>query len=1325
MENKTVIDTHVPSNATDLHELKIDGQTVIESCNHNEAYHHQIRNNLSYPNVDIHAGHINAHGVYSKHITAGTMKAGVLDIGEYQVNGKLLADKNRNIHASSLTLSNNVSLTTDQNQNFFINGVNMSDNIAQPFNVNYKDIDDKNFCKNWNMPMDEYNVVGYIVSKNDTGKYQTIIDSAGYVYTSDLYGRIWEERIRLTNNSQLVCLSASDTCQNQMCVDKNGMVYLSSNYGKSWQSKFLGNVVNYNLSSNNVDNICCSISNSGKFQIVCYGTTQYTSDDYGNTFVDISMGTGTEFKFISVKDLGDYYYNLLPPVIGPTPPDNLPQDAMVLSVSTQARIFLSSYDHSGGWITFSNGKKFSQIGNEIPDSSGQTLSSFAISDNLEYNTLCTNMGYTFRSDTSGGLINNVTYKTNNGIYLWESPVSGNSANGNNIKSIAMNSSGSFQIFTTDNGYIYYGSSIVPNLNNAWTISKVSELPLKFINVSNNGSQLFLYMIDEAGVIFMSADRGTSWKSLTNNVVLKSIACSKSGKYINILDTSGYICTSSNYGKIWGVPSRNAQGSMINSALTNGEFHQIVISDDGQYSYAIDDFKIYRSVNYGKTWTRFSTDTFEAVDSSGGSPPIYPLRSISVSGDGNTLAVIDSNYMEANILTNSVVLYLFTNIKETNAQTPQKIIIDTDDFITSLTSVSLSYDGNYISVVSPNRNYISSDRGLTWKSYINTPSIEQIPRTVISSDGKVVSTIMADSKTINVMNTNGNIRSYQVDPYSSDGLLTGLAMSETGQYVIACDNSGNIFRSNNTNVHVDSSHILDTVLSSNTMIVGVAMSGDGKYQFAIDSDNHFYMSNSFGQYGTFYSTRELSSRNIFLNTLITCSDISENGKVITIADLFGNCIVSHDYGKTFMTSRIASGYSTLDVKLSSIGQIQYAICDDNVNDKILVKSTDFGISWNACYYTASEIRYLVISHDGKYVTIGDRSGQVHVSKDFGTSFNTKSVVGHTVSAETVVKMSGCGKYQYVMLPTAIYRSQDHGELWELLYSPIGPSVTPMMPITITPFTNFAVSKSGQHQTYITETGQILISSNFGNTIKYNTILSNDGQITTYSPSVTMSGNGKYQCVIIGNISGSTSTTCSLTLFMSVNCGVSWKEANFFPLAFSIPEAMVYGVSPRFTLSNDAQYGIFTTVNQILLTNVSEISQEIMSSNLVVNNNAIINNLSVCGFINNGSYMAKVTKIINNYASTLAYNQLSSDYVIVCSPIVGNVEVYLRDDTPLGQIIIITKTVSTYTTVVYTKLGGFIGSNDTYITLYGAGSSSITAMSLGDGNWSLISSVGMVA
>lgn len=1328
MENTTVINTHIPSNTTNLHELKIDGQTVIESCQHNEAYHYQARNNTSYPNVDIHAGHINAHGVYSKHMTTGTIKAGVSDIGEYQVNGKLLADKNRNIHASSITLSNNVTLTADQDQSFFINGVNMSNNISQPLNVNYKDIDDKNFCKNWSLPMNEYNVVGYVVSKTDAGKYQTIIDSAGYVYTSDFYGRIWEERVRISNNSPLVCLSASDTCQHQMCVDLHGMVYLSSNYGKNWQSKFLGNVTNYNLSNNNVDNICCSVSNSGKFQIVCYGTTQCTSDDYGSSFVDISIGTDTEFKFISVKDLENYYYNLTPMVLsGPSPPDNLPQDAIVISVSNQAQIYLSSYDNSGGWVTFSDGKKFKQIGDEILDSSGQILSAFAISDNLEYNTLCTNMGYTFRSDTSGGLINNITYKTNNDTYIWESPISGNSATGNNITSIAMDSSGSRQIFTTDTGYVYYSSSIEPNVSNTWTISKVSELPLKFITTSNNSGQTYLHMIDEAGVIFMSADRGISWKSLTSNMVLKSITCSKSGQYINILDASGYICTSSNYGKIWGVPSRNAQASMIGESFVNGAFHQIVISDDGQYSYAIDDFKIYRSTNYGKTWTRFSTDTFEAVDSSGGSPPIYPLQSIGVSGDGNTLAVIDSNYMEANILTNSVVLYLFTDIKAINPQIPQKIIIDTDDFITQITSISLSYNGNYITVVSPSRNYVSSDKGLTWKSYSSIPSIEQIPHTVISSDGKVISSVMSNSKSINVMNTNGNIRSYQVDPYHSDGFLTGLAMSETGQYVMTCDNSGNIFNSNNTNVYVYSSYTLDTVLSCDTMIMGIAMSGNGKYQFAIDSSNHFYMSNSYGQYGTFYSTRETSpSRNAFLNTLITSSDISENGQVITIADLFGNYIVSHDYGKTFMTSRIAPGYSTLDVKLSATGKIQYAICDNNVNDKMLVISTDFGISWNACYYTTLEIRYLAISHDGKYVTIGDRSGQVHISKDFGTLFKIKSVVGHEIDVETVVKISGCGKYQYAMLPTAIYKSQDYGELWELLFSPTGPSMMPMIPIGITTFTNFIISKTGQYQTYITETGQILTSSDFGNTIRYIVTLSNDGQATTHAPSVTMSGNGKYQCVIIVNTSGSVANTCSVTLFVSTDYGVSWKETNFFPLTFSIPDAMVYGFFPKFTLSNNAQYGIFTNANQIMLTNVSELSQDITSNNLIVNNNAIINNLSVCGFMNNGSYIAKVTKVTNTNVNPtpLEYFQTSSDYIILCDPVNGSIHVNLRNDAPMGQIIIITKKSSGSGVQIYPSSGFSIGVGTNNSIMLASSSGSLTLMSIGDGNWTQIAIYGVV-
>jgi photosystem II stability/assembly factor-like uncharacterized protein len=1327
IKNHNVLHMPNPTNNLDVHTLKIDGQTIIEPCMHDESYHYQAYNYTSHPNVDIHAGHIDTHGIYTKHATAGSIKTGCLDSGECKINGKLLVDKNKNLHVTSVAINNDVTLTTDSNQNLYVNNVDILSNVP-PMNINYKNVDDNNFCKNWNLPyMYEYNVVGYVVSKADGGKYQTIIDSAGNVYTSDSFGRIWCTPVKLTNNnSPLICLSASDTCQYQMCIDLNGFVYLSNDYGSTWRSNLLGSSIYYNLKIDGVDNICCSISNSGRFQIVCYGIEQYASDDYGSSFVNISTGANIEFKFISVKDLGDYYYNLTP---GLSLPDNSPQDAIAISISNNAEIFISSYDHSGNWTTTDtiNNRKFKSIGNETVDSSGQTLSAFAISDDLMYNTLGTNRGYIFRSDTSGGLINNDSYRTHEGLYTWNSQIKGDVATGGNIMSVGMDSSGSFQIFTTDTGYTYIGTEIEPNMGNSWTIQKVSERPLKFANVVNNGSQIYIYMIDEAGVIFFSATSGTSWKSLTNNMVLKSITCSKSGQYIHVLDASGYICTSSTYGKVWGVPSRNAQASHIGSNFRNGAFHQIVTSDDGQYCYTIDDFKIYRSLDYGRSWTRFSTSTFEAVDSSG-SAPIYPLRSISVSGDGNTLAVIDSNYMNADTLTNSIVFYLFDSIKQVNVQTPQKIIIDTDDYITQPTNISLSYDGSYISVVSPTRTYISSDKGSTWKVYHSTESTAQIPKTVISSDGKVISSIMAGAKEINMLNFNGSIRSYQVDSDLVDGLFTGLALSGNGQCVLACDESGNIFNSNNTNVFVrEGSTILNTFRLCDTMLMGVAMSEDGKYQFAIDADNHFYVSDFYGKYGTFYSTRENSpSRTTFMNTLATCSDISESGQVITIADSFGNKTTSLDYGKTFsVASKIAGGYSILDIKLNATGKIQYAIGDDGVSNRMLFVSADFGESWNLSYLTHVELRYLSISHDGKYVTLGGRNGDVYTSKDYGITFKQKYVIGHEVNVDAFVKISGCGKYQYVMFPTAIYRSRDYGESWKSIFAPIAPSISPMVPFITRSFTYFSISKSGQYQTYVTEGGQIFISNNFGDTIRYSTILSNDGQDTTKTPCVTMSGNGKYQSVIISNVSGSVSQTCSLSLFVSTDYGSSWKEVNIFPLSFTVPDAITFGLSPKFVLSSNAQYGIFININQVMMTHVGEFTENITRNNIVINNNAMINNLSTCGFTNKGSYIANVTKVTNDSSGTLMYTQNPNDYIIMTIPTTHNININLRNDAPLGQIIIVVSK-GPNSTNVYPPVEFSIGTLgiDTPIELSGE-PSSLTVMSTGDGNWLQMSSYGIVA
>jgi hypothetical protein len=91
----------------------------------------------------------------------------------------------------------------------------------------------------------------------------------------------------------------------------------------------------------------------------------------------------------------------------------------------------------------------------------------------------------------------------------------------------------------------------------------------------------------------------------------------------------------------------------------------------------------------------------------------------------------------------------------------------------------------------------------------------------------------------------------------------------------------------------------------------------------------------------------------------------------------------------------------------------------------------------------------------------------------------------------------------------------------------------------------------------------------------------------------------------------------------------------------------------------------------------------------------------------------------------YTQNPNDYIIMTIPTTHNININLRNDAPLGQIIIVVSK-GPNSTNVYPPVEFSIGTLgiDTPIELSGE-PSSLTVMSTGDGNWLQMSSYGIVA
>lgn len=92
---------------TNLPQLSINNEQIFTQCDHQHTYHYNYRNNHKYPNVDMNIGHVRACGVCAKHMECGKIKAGIIDTGEYNLNGKPIVDKYGNFIAKTTLINSN------------------------------------------------------------------------------------------------------------------------------------------------------------------------------------------------------------------------------------------------------------------------------------------------------------------------------------------------------------------------------------------------------------------------------------------------------------------------------------------------------------------------------------------------------------------------------------------------------------------------------------------------------------------------------------------------------------------------------------------------------------------------------------------------------------------------------------------------------------------------------------------------------------------------------------------------------------------------------------------------------------------------------------------------------------------------------------------------------------------------------------------------------------------------------------------------------------------------------------------------------------------
>lgn len=160
-------------------------------------------------------------------------------------------------------------------------------------------------------------------------------------------------------------------------------------------------------------------------------------------------------------------------------------------------------------------------------------------------------------------------------------------------------------------------------------------------------------------------------------------------------------------------------------------------------------------------------------------------------------------------------------------------------------------------------------------------------------------------------------------------------------------------------------------------VAIAVSSTGQYLIAASSNDGIYTSDNFAY--SWVNTEALNAEP--LQTVA----ISQNGSFACTAANSGYIYISKDYGAQW-----SEAYSTkanwISVASDETGQHLYAV--DNSNSGILVYSSNFGVYWTEST-TIDEWSAVACSASGQYVAAAVYRGNILISSNYGQDFFTKN------------------------------------------------------------------------------------------------------------------------------------------------------------------------------------------------------------------------------------------------------------------------------------------------------------------------------------------------
>lgn len=456
-----------------------------------------------------------------------------------------------------------------------------------------------------------------------------------------------------------------------------------------------------------------------------------------------------------------------------------------------------------------------------------------------------------------------------------------SSDGSTAVAIGNDGSGNYLAITSDSG-------------SSWSRKSVPSLTSPKTSISPDGSRIYVYGNNTGNYVYQSTDGGNNWTAFNplGQDAWASVASSSDGSVI-VAANSQVLYISTDSGASWSTST--------STTLSSGYWVSVAVSNDASHIVASSTDSLYTSTNSGATWSTFSGY------SNGGS-----WQKVDISADGTHMASLANN-----------------------------------QFV-----------------------YTSSDSGSNWVEQANS-ELAVWADVVVMGPGEFNYSILTASfnDSIYISDNFGQDWTNQAPVKTTEQTgFTSIAASLDGSYV-------HISNSQATYLSDDSGDTWSAPQGLPANSAPVAMSSTGQYMIAAPGNGAVYISNDYGSSWNIVSGLSGSMWNSI--------SMSDDGSKIVLSDAISGVYVSNDYGSSW--SQPLSGQTDYwsKVAISGDGNTLYAFkLVMSPPDAIVLVSTDHGESWNPTTVASTFEPWMDIatSYDGSKAMIVSQTGAIYLTED---------------------------------------------------------------------------------------------------------------------------------------------------------------------------------------------------------------------------------------------------------------------------------------------------------------------------------------------------------